>query len=44
MHAVKNFNYILKVNSLLMKDAKECVGQGVKWSKMKREIPLFDVM
>ena len=26
MHAVKNFNYILNVNSLLMKDAKECVG------------------
>ena len=26
MHAVKNFNYFLNVNSLLIKDAKECVG------------------
>lgn len=49
MHAKKRFNFFLKVNSLSMKEninAKECVGQGkfVKWSKMKRGIPLFDVM
>ena len=49
LHAEKRFDYFLNTKSLLIKEninAKECVGQGVfvKWSKMKREIPLFDVM